>query len=123
LGDAGIGDRLELKEVGMSSEDNLHHSEFEADDVLEDCIDDGTLEDCIDDGEFEEFEESAGDEEFEEITSEEVDRVMELLEGVAASVQSQNILTILNEASDSIYELVYDEEDAVEGDEPVSDAA
>ncbi|MEO1999336.1 MAG: hypothetical protein ABGZ17_29175 [Planctomycetaceae bacterium] len=104
----------------MSSEDNLNHSEFETDGELEDCIDDETLEDCIDDGEFEE---GAGEEEFEEITSEEVDRVMELLEGVAVSVQSQNILTILNEASDSIYELVYDEEDTAEGEEPVSDAA
>ena len=58
--------------------------------------------------------EIAADEEFEEITSDEVDRVIELLEEVAANVQSQNILSIQTEASDSIYELVYDEEDALE---------
>ena len=73
----------------MSSEDSLHHSEVEA------------------------------DEEFEEITSEEVDRVIELLEGVATNVQSQNILAILTEASDSIYELVYDEEDTLEDEDAV----
>jgi len=71
----------------MSSEDSLHHGEVEA------------------------------DEEFEEITSEEVDRVIELLEGVATNVQSQNILAILTEASDSIYELVYDEEEDTLEDE------
>ena len=121
-----IDEKLVLKEVGMSSEDNLNHSEFETDDVLqdddvlEDYVDDDALEADIDEGDFEEC---AGEDEFEEITSEEVDRVMELLEGVAGTVQSQNILTILNEASDSIYELVYDEEEAVDGDEAVSDAA
>lgn len=63
----------------------------------------------------------AGDEdEFEEITSDEVDRVVEQLEGLIESVSSENIRYFLEEATNSIYSLIYDEADE-EAD--VADAA
>lgn len=58
--------------------------------------------------------------EYEEISSEEVDRVVGLLEELMGMVQSQNIRDYLEEASSNIYYLVYDEE---EGEDVVSDAA
>lgn len=63
-------------------------------------------------------------EEFEEITSDEVDRVVGLLEELMLSVESENINSLLEEAATSIYELVYDESDEVEQeDEPMAEAA
>jgi uncharacterized FlaG/YvyC family protein len=58
---------------------------------------------------------AAGDEdEFEEITSDEVDRVVEQLEALIETVDSENIRFSLEEAANSIYSLIYeDENDAV----------
>ncbi len=50
-------------------------------------------------------------EEFEEISSEEVDRVVAALEGLIESTPSENICTYLEEALNSIYYLVYDEDE------------
>ena len=58
-------------------------------------------------------------EEYEEITSEEVDRVVGLLEELMGMVQSQNIRDYLEEASANIYYLVYEDEE----EDSVSDAA
>lgn len=51
------------------------------------------------------------DGEYEEISSEEVDRVVGVLEELMASVQSENIKALLEDASTEIYFLVYDDED------------
>jgi len=59
-----------------------------------------------------EINESLEGEEFEEITSDEVDRVVEALEKLTATVESENIRVILENASNDIWFLVYDEEDA-----------
>ena len=53
--------------------------------------------------------------EYEEICSDEVDRVVESLERLAESVSSENIRSMLEETSQNVYELVYEEEDDVEG--------
>lgn len=53
----------------------------------------------------------AAEEEFEEITSEEVDRVVALLEELMESVDSENIRTYLEEAMNNIYYLIYEDED------------
>ena len=63
----------------------------------------------------------AGEEdEFEEITSDEVDRVVAQLEALIDSVSSENIRFYLEEATNSIYGLIYDETDE---DEDLADAA
>lgn len=54
--------------------------------------------------------------EYEEICSDEVDRVVEVLEQLAESVSSENIRVMLEEASQSVYELVYEEEEDAETD-------
>lgn len=54
---------------------------------------------------------SADGEEYEEISSEEVDRVVEALEQLMETVESENIQAFLEEASANILALVYDEED------------
>ncbi|MEQ9406994.1 MAG: hypothetical protein RIK87_04680 [Fuerstiella sp.] len=51
------------------------------------------------------------DQEFEEICSDEVDRVVEVLDGLIEKVQSDNIKHLLEEASSSIYYLVYEDDD------------
>lgn len=56
--------------------------------------------------------ESPEGEEFEEITSDEVDRVVEAIEKLTATIESENIRVILENASNDIWFLVYDEEDA-----------
>jgi hypothetical protein len=55
--------------------------------------------------------------EYEEISSDEVDRIVEALEELAEGVASENIRVLLEEASQSVYDLVYDDEDLVEVDE------
>ncbi len=55
--------------------------------------------------------------EYEEICSDEVDRVVESLEQLAEGVASENIRTMLEEASQSIYELIYDGEEDAETDD------
>ena len=52
--------------------------------------------------------------EYEEITSDEVDRVVEALEKLSATINSENIRVILENASNDIYYLVYDDEDSAE---------
>lgn len=55
---------------------------------------------------------SAADDDFEEISSDEVDRVVEALESLAASAESENIRYFLEEATLKVYLLVYGDEDA-----------
>ncbi|MAT14371.1 MAG: hypothetical protein CMJ46_03780 [Planctomyces sp.] len=63
---------------------------------------------------------SAEEENFEEISSDEVDRVVSNLEALAETVESENIRCYLEEAMNSIYYLVYDDEDF---EDEVADAA
>jgi len=51
------------------------------------------------------------EDEFEEIQSDEVDRVVMAIERLAETVDSENIRSILEEASNEIYYLVYEDED------------
>lgn len=65
---------------------------------------------AFDDAELsDELEESAEDE-FEEITSDEVDRVVEALDQLIQSVESENIRWMLEEAAGNIFSLIYDDE-------------
>ena len=63
------------------------------------------------------------DQDFEEISSDEVDRVVEILDSLIESVESENIKHYLEEASSSIYYLVYEDsdEDAEDSDD-ISDS-
>ena len=56
----------------------------------------------------------ADGQEYEEITSDEVDRVVEELERLAESVQSENIKSYIEDAINSIFFLVYDEDESAE---------
>jgi hypothetical protein len=71
--------------------DSLNNEPFDADEVSAD------IEDAIDD-------------EFEEITSEEVDRVIEALDQLIQTVESENIRWHLEEAPGAIFSLIYDED-------------
>jgi len=51
------------------------------------------------------------DQEFEEICSDEVDRVVEVLDGLIENIQSENIKHILEEASSNVYYLVYEDDE------------
>jgi len=51
------------------------------------------------------------DQEFEEISSDEVDRIVDLLDKLIESVDSENIKHYLEDASSSIYYLVYEDSD------------
>ncbi|MEZ6122176.1 MAG: hypothetical protein R3C49_03245 [Planctomycetaceae bacterium] len=51
------------------------------------------------------------DQEFEEICSDEVDRVVEVLDSLIENIQSENIKHYLEEASSNIYYLVYEDDD------------
>lgn len=63
-------------------------------------------------------------EEYEEISSEEVDRVVDALDRLIESVQSENIKHYLEEAASNIYYLVYEEEeDGVSEDDSMGQAA
>jgi hypothetical protein len=53
----------------------------------------------------------AGADDYEEISSDEVDRVVEALETLAATVESENIRYYLNEATDAIYLLIYGDDE------------
>lgn len=63
------------------------------------------------------FEEIDGEEEYEEISGEEVDRIVESLEQLIASVQSENVKAYLDEALNSIYYLIHDEDEEDEMDD------
>lgn len=56
-------------------------------------------------------EEHCDEVEFEEISSEEVDVVVAALESLIESVSSENIKSLLEETSNSVFYLVYDESD------------
>ena len=56
------------------------------------------------------FESQLCDDDFEEITSDEVDRVVAALERLANKSQSENIRLILENASNDIFYLVYEDE-------------
>ncbi|MCA8991833.1 MAG: hypothetical protein KDA88_07630 [Planctomycetaceae bacterium] len=72
---------------------------------------------------FESIENSDGSD-FEEISSDEVDRVIEMLEAIIEDTQSENIRAYLDEAAENIYRLVYDDEsEEWESDSEISDAA
>ncbi len=58
----------------------------------------------------EEIIDAVDDQEFEEICSDEVDRVVEILDGLIENTQSENIKHFLEEASSNIYYLVYEDE-------------
>lgn len=60
----------------------------------------------------------AGADDYEEISSDEVDRVVEALETLAATVESENIRFHLNEATDAIYLLIYGDDE-----QPLGEAA
>lgn len=51
------------------------------------------------------------EQDYEEISSDEVDRVVEILDGLLENVQSENIKHYLEEASSNIYYLVYEDEE------------
>lgn len=51
------------------------------------------------------------EQDFEEICSDEVDRVVETLDGLIENTQSENIKHLLEEASSAIYYLVYEDEE------------
>jgi hypothetical protein len=57
---------------------------------------------------------AAADDDYEEISSDEVDRVVEALETLMATVDSENIRYFLEEATNSIYLLIYDDDTASE---------
>lgn len=63
------------------------------------------------------------DQEFEEISSDEVDRVVDVLDNLIESVDSDNIKHYLEEASSNVYYLVYEdsEEEAETTAEAVAD--
>ncbi len=64
----------------------------------------------LDDADISSELEDTADDEFEEITSEEVDRVVEALDQLIQSVDSENIRWHLEEAAGSIFSLIYDDE-------------
>jgi hypothetical protein len=51
---------------------------------------------------------------YEEITSDEVDRIVEQLERLTETVQSENIKSFLEDAINSIFFLVYEDDDSAE---------
>lgn len=59
----------------------------------------------------EEIQSQDDEQEFEEINSDEVDRVVEVLDGLIENLQSENIKHYLEEASSNIYYLVYEDEE------------
>jgi len=66
---------------------------------------------------------AADEDDFEEITSDEVDRVVESLEQLLETVQSENIRAYLEEAMNNVYFLVYEEDDEEMEDDMLPDAA
>lgn len=55
-------------------------------------------------------EQARQEEDYEEISSDEVDRVVEALESLMATVDSENIRYFLEEATNNIYLLIYDDD-------------
>ena len=88
----------------FDNDDRVTDDEFDFE-----MIDDGTPEDL--------------DDEYEEVSTDEVDRVLAVLEELAESVESENVRYYLEEAADNIFALVYEDEDDEAGDEAGSEAA
>jgi hypothetical protein len=55
--------------------------------------------------------------EYEEITSDEVDRVVEQLERLSETVKSENIKSYIEDAINSIFFLVYEEDELLKKDD------
>jgi len=99
-----------------TSQDNL-----EIDGELEAVLDDDGLDD---DGDLEAEMNADDDDDLEEITSDEVDRVVAVLEQLMESADSENIRTYLEDALNNIYYLVYDvEDDEEENLDEIAEAA
>ena len=72
----------------------------------------------------EETQSETDEQEFEEINSDEVDRIVDVLDNLIEGVDSDNIKHYLEEASSNIYYLVYeDAETSAPAEEPLQDAA
>ena len=71
----------------------------------------------------EETVEQGEEQDFEEICSDEVDRVVEVLDGLIENIQSENVKHLLEEASSNVYYLVYEDDEAGEevGEEAIQD--
>ena len=66
----------------------------------------------------EEIQSQTDDQEFEEISSDEVDRVVDVLDNLIEGIDSDNIKHYLEEASSNIYYLIYEDSEAeVEADD------
>ena len=78
-----------------------HYDELEDESELDATEEDFDLED----------DPTESGEEFEEITSEEVDRVIETLEDLVESVESENIRIHLEETINNVFYLVYNDDD------------
>jgi hypothetical protein len=55
--------------------------------------------------------------EYEEITSDEVDRIVEQLERLSETVKSENIKSYIEDAINSIFFLVYEEDEGLKKDD------
>jgi hypothetical protein len=80
-------------------------------------------EDDVLEFEEDETEESAEGEEYEEIDSDEVDRVVSALETLNQSIQSENIRHFIEEASNSIYFLIYSEDEEEDAEDELLEEA
>ena len=60
----------------------------------------------------EEIQSQTDDQEFEEISSDEVDRVVDVLDNLIEGIDSDNIKHYLEEASSNIYYLIYEDSEA-----------
>lgn len=66
---------------------------------------------------------NATDDDYEIITSEEVDRVLDALDQLMSSTESENIRSILELAADQVYGLVYEDEEELDADDSELSAA
>jgi hypothetical protein len=72
----------------------------------------------------EETQSQTDDQDFEEINSDEVDRIVDVLDNLIEGVDSDNIKHYLEEASSNIYYLVYEDAETSETiDDQLQDAA
>lgn len=109
-------EELEYYDGIDSDEDIDSDEEMELEEEYEDeDYEDAEYEDDDYEDDYEEV--AAGDDEFEEISSEEVDRVISQLEELIESTESNNIRTHLEEAMNSIFYLVYDDNDLEDDDD------
>ena len=77
-------------------------------------------EDYSPDFESDEIEEDEYEEIEEEISSDEVDRVLESLSSLMKGVESESVHEYLGQAYNSVFALIYEEEDDDEGNEELS---